>query len=82
MSNLEDEMMEKLSKQYTEALARSMRSTADNLFKDAELQTPRLLHQTQVWEVDYLQQGWDARGVGTERERSEGVYETTEGGMK
>ena len=33
MSNLEDEMMEKLSKQYTEALARSMRSTADNIFQ-------------------------------------------------
>ena len=33
MSTLEDEMMEKISKQYTEALARSMRQTTNDIFQ-------------------------------------------------
>jgi bisphosphoglycerate-dependent phosphoglycerate mutase len=33
MSNLEDEMMERIGKQYTEALARSMRQTVNDVFQ-------------------------------------------------
>ena len=33
MGTLEDEMMERVSKQYTEALARSMRQTVNDVFQ-------------------------------------------------